>query len=287
MSKKIGEILDKQKKPKLKIKQSPTDINITSLPFYKLATRNNDLFRWENTEKTIGIGFFKGQPSINAQRILTYFFSKIPRKKGGAIDTDDLKNNGISFTLAEICRFLGIRNETRNRRTVQEDLEKLGNITLHFHKEYLVKDNKKGVYRKAINSIGLFKVDLLDTAKNGRVSDEQLPIYKSYIKFDDLIIDNLASENYRLIETDMVNRLKSSVAVRIHGILSMHNQSKIWKIGIGKLAEQIPITANLPKHRRESIKKATEELINEGVVKSYRIYKNTQDEEIIEFTFQQ
>lgn len=286
MSKKIGEIIQRQKKPKIKKTYAPTDINLPSIPFYEIEKKkSSEAETYISADGGLGIGFFRGRPSINAQKWLTYLFSKVPRTKGGAIDSDRLREDGILFTIAELCRFLGQTNQSKNRQRIKEDLVKLGSITLYFHRQYIVKKGGKvGKYR-GIENRGLYKVDMYES--DNEEGSDQLPLWQSRIRLDDIIINNLENGIFRLIATDDVKKLRQPTAVRIHGIISLHNQSAKWRIGLDKLSEQIPLNTKLQKHKKERVTKALKELKELGTVSDFRFYKNERGEEIIEFIYPQ
>lgn len=265
--------------------KAPIDLNFPTLPFYKLTKRpSNKPEVYENADKSIGIGFFKGMPTTNAQKILTYLLSKAPRKDNGEIDIKMLREKGIKWTYAEICNYLRNNNETRNRRTIKDDMTKLGSITLHLHTKYIVKQGSESMEYTNIRSRGLFEVSLYDE-NSKHESSNQIPLWQNTIKFDDIILDNLENKVFRLYDVGEVQKIQSPVAIRIHGIINLHNQSKNWKIGLIKLANQIPIQIRVKKRTKQVIKHACEELIELGLLECFDIYQNQDNEEIIQFTF--
>jgi len=282
----MSEVLERMPKPKKKKVYAPIDINLPALPFYQIERKKSDKPEvYKSEDGTIKLGFISGKPTIGMQKVITYLLSKAPRKKEGKIDTVKLREEGVEFTLAEICRYLGIRTETRNRRTIQRDLEKLGDITLHLHKRYIVVNGKNKACRKTIESVGLFKIDLYDHFRNDSSENEQLAMFHSKIMFHPLLLDNLENGLYRLVGVDEVKQIKSPVAVRIHGILSMHNQSKEWRIGIKRLAEIIPISTYSKRKTKQVIKQACKELIALNFIAEIRIYTNGDGDEIVTFVF--
>lgn len=282
-----NEILERIPKPKRKKSYAPTDINLPALALFRVAKNSSDIEKWESGDKNIKLIFGSGRASINAQRWLLYLFSKIPRVKGGKIDARKLREDGIVFTLAELCDFLEIQNETRNRRSIQQDLEKLAFTILAYHGAYNVRHGNHDVAYTKVKSIPLFEVDLYDEVKNKNLPDSnQLPLWNNRIRLADIIIDNLNDGVFRLISVEDVKRIKSPVAIRIHSIISMHNQSS-WKIGLNKLAEQIPLENKHKRKTKQVVLSACEELKQLGILKTVRSYENGKSDTILEFFFPQ
>lgn len=270
-----------------KYKQAPIDVNLPTLPFYRLTRRASDKPEvYENEDKSIGVSFFKGKPSTQAQKTLFYLLSKSPRKIDGAVDTEKLRKEGIKFTYAEVCKFLEITNQTNNRRRIKVDLIKLGNTTLHLHTRYVVKQGANEANYIHIKSVGLFEINLYDDENE---SDEapKLPLWQNQIKFDEVILKNLENKVFRLTNIDDIQKIKTPIALRIHGIISLHNQSKTWKIGLIKLAKQIPIQTRILKNTKKVVKKACDELKELNLILEYSIYTNSLNEEIVQFEFVQ
>lgn len=265
--------------------KAPIDLNLPSLPFYRLTKRaSNKLEAYENEDKSIKLVFAEGKPTTNGQKILTYLLSKAPRKDNGEIDTKTLRERGIRWTYAEVCNYLGNNNETRNRRTIKDDMTRLGNITLHLHTKYIVKQGNESMEYTNIRSRGLFEVSLYDESSKHE-SSNQIPLWQNTIKFDDIILDNLENKVFRLYDVGEVQKIQSPVAIRIHGIINLHNQSKNWKIGLTKLANQIPIQTRIKRNTKQEIKEACQELTELGLLETFDIYQNQNNEEIIQFTF--
>lgn len=264
---------------------APIDINLPTLPFYRLANRpSNKPEIYENEDKSIGVSFFKGKPSTQAQKILFYLLSKSPRKNDGAVDTEKLRIKGIKFTYAEVCKFLEITNQTRNRRRIKDDLIKLGNTTLHLHTKYIVKQGANEANYIHVKSTGLFEINLYDDEK-GNDEIPKLPLWQNQIKFDSVILDNLTNNVFRLFNIQEVQKIKTPVALRIYGIISLHNQSRVWKIGLVKLAKQIPIQTKILKNTKKVIKKACDELKDLDLILGYSIHANPAGEEIVQIEF--
>lgn len=134
---------------------------------------------YENEDKSIGVSFFKGKPSTQAQKILFDLLSNTPRKDDGTVDTEKLRNEGIKFTYAEVCKFLEITNQTNNRRRIiKDDLIKLGNTTLHLHTRYIVKQGTSEANYIHIKSVGLFEINLYDDEKRNQ-EIPKLPLWQN------------------------------------------------------------------------------------------------------------
>lgn len=277
-------------KSEVKYKLAPIDLNLPITPFYHVNKRGNDKPEaYENADKTIGLNFFKGRPSTQAEKIICYLSSKIPRKSNGEIDTEQISKSGILFTCAELCRYLGIKNTTINRRAIQKDLIKLGYITIYYHKKFVVNKGGQENTCATIEQVQPFKVSLFDLEKNDKVSqEEQLPLWYNQIKFDPVILKNLDNGIFRLININDLRRIKSYTATRIYTtIVSLHNQSKVWKIGLNKLANLIPLENKYQWKKKHTIVNALMELKDLDLIADYEIYTNSQKEEIIQFTFKE
>ena len=265
--------------------QAPIDLNLPNLPFYRLTNRpSNKLEVYENEDKSIKIAFIEGKPSTQAQKMLFYLLSKSPRKNDGAVDTERLRKEGIKFTYSEVCKFLEITNQTVNRRRIKDDLIKLGNVSLHLHTRYIVKQGTEEANYINIKSVGLFEINLYDDEKE-KEEAPKLPLWQNQIKFDNIILENLSNNVFRLFDVRDIQKIKNPTPLRIYGIISLHNQSKIWKIGLVKLAKQIPIQTKILKNTKKVIKKACDELKELNLILGYSIYANPAGEEIIQFEF--
>lgn len=265
--------------------KAPIDLNLPTLPFYRLSKRaSNKLEAYESEDKSIKLVFAEGKPTTNSQKILTYLLSKAPRKEGGEMDTKALKDRGIAWTYAEVCNYLLINNETRNRRRIKDDMMRLGNITLHLHTKYIVKQGNESMGYTNIKSRGLFEISLYDENTRHEESN-QLPLWQNTIKFDEIILENLENKVFRLYDVSEVQKIQTPIAIRIHGIINLHNQSKQWKIGLLKLAQQIPVQTRIKRNAKQRIKEACEELTQLSLIEKFEIYQNREGEEIIQFTF--
>jgi len=265
--------------------KAPIDLNLPCLPFYRLTKRaSNKLEAYENEDKSIKLVFAEGKPTTNGQKILTYLLSKAPRKDSGEIDIKALKEYGIQFTYAEICIFLGIDNQTNSRRRIKDDLIKLGYTAIFFHDKFIVKRNNQEAEYIEIVHKQPFHIKIFDKEKTAK-SQPELPLWQNTIKFDDIILDNLENKVFRLYDVGEVQKIQSPVAIRIHGIINLHNQSKNWKIGLIKLANQIPIQTRIKRNTKREIKEACQELTELGLLETFDIYQNQDSEEIIQFTF--
>lgn len=277
--------MDENNNNTLKNKHAPIDVNLPSLPFYRLSGRvSNKPEAYEDDEKTVKIIFGEGKPSAQAQKVLIYLSSKVPRKIDGTVDTKKLREQGVLFTYSEICGFLGIQNETRNRRTIKKDLIKLGYTSIFAHKRYIVKQGEHQGNFIEINGVIPFKIKLYD-GEETKSDPSQLPLWYNQIKFDDVIINNLENKVYRLSDVRDIQKIKNPTSLRIFGIISLHNQSKIWKIGLVKLAKQIPVQTKILKNTKKVVKKACDELKELDLILGYSIYTNSAGEEIVQFEF--
>lgn len=250
-----------------KYKQAPIDLNLPSLPLYRIEDKEKKLEAWESKDKEVKIIFTEGRPSTEMQKYLVYLSSKISRKAKGELE---IKSNSLGFTLAELCEFSGKVNNTINRRTIKADLLKLNSIVLRYIKRFIVtREGGESAKYKSVQFIQPFNVILFDDEKK----DEQLSLWESQIIFHELIQENLRNKVYRLVDTNKVKEIKSPTATRIYLILSMHNHSrdKQWKIGLIKLAEQIPIQTKTIRNTRQVIKKSLDYLIEKSAIHSYRI----------------
>lgn len=270
-----------------KYRQAPIDVNLPTLPFYRLTRRaSNKLCGFENEDQSIKIVFANGKPSTLIQKVLVYLTSKAPRKEKGEIDTQGLKTNGIKFTIAELCDFLGLNNQTNTRKRIKEELKKLGSITIHYLEKFAERQGISDVNYVSIEMKQLFKIKLYDNERNKLLeASNQLPLWENEIKFDEILLQNLENSFFRFMEVSEIQKIKSPTAIRIHGIIKLHDQSRSWKIGLIKLAKQIPIQTKSAKHTKEEIKKACEELKQLNVIITFNIYRNTDSDEIVEFFF--
>jgi len=282
-----GEVLERIPKPKKKQVYAPVDVNLPALPLFEIRRRTTDTGAiWKSSDGSVRVAFMAGKPSINAQKMLIYLLSKIHRGKGGRLDIARLKKEPVSFYLSEICSHLGIHNNRNNRKRIKEDLIKLGYISIGYHNKYSIRGTKGEASYTKVKSVALFEVDLFNESESD-AEDRQLPLWQNTIKFNEIILRNLDSRMYRLLSVEQVRNLQSSVAVRIHGILSLHNQYKEWPISLNKLAEQIPILVTSERKAKQTIKKASDELKKKGFISGIRFYKNGDGQEIVVFTFPQ
>jgi hypothetical protein len=114
-----------------------------------------------------------------------------------------------------------------------------------------------------------FKFFLFDD----ETKDEQLGLWKNQLIFHDLIKNNLKNKVYRLVNTTKVREIKNPTASRIFFILSVHNHSrdKQWKIGLLKLAREIPIQTEVIRNTKQVIKEAMDYLKQQDAIHSYNI----------------
>lgn len=293
--KSVKEFLEKRKSGLKKLNKRDASVyegSLIHLPFFDLSKKkrtNGKVIRdIVLNNVNYSIAFHKGVPTELGQNILMFFLTQIPRlydSKSSKCDLNiaKLEKEGISFTLADVCRALDLnKDDFRQRKRIKEELRKLGYIGISREFVEDVENEGNNAKHYTWDHIGFMKVDFYESTDNS-----QQGFWQNKVFFQNDIIENLKASKYRLYDFGIYKNLESTIAKRLYIIFGGHsntknnNKSKEWKIGLLKLADTIPLKVGSISDLRKKIRQGLVTLKVEGIISDFKFYHNPDNEEIV------
>jgi len=279
-------------KKAIKIENAVYERVVMPLPMFKISKKfeNNPYIVSTNSgQYDISFGFLRGIPSYLAQDALIYLFTKVPRKKDAngktIINYERLNEEGIEFTIYEVCKALGKDpTDRKTRQRLCEELEKLAFVALHAKKiSNVIDPHGIPAELRSMNGQSFIKLELYKPRNNNTQESKTL---KSRLYLNPFTIYNFSEKYYQLVKFDEYMSIKTPTARRLYLLVQYYSFAKFKKLDMEKLAERIPIyTSN--KHAKSTLKQALTEFENRGFIENFNIGKNSEGRDIVTIEYPQ
>ena len=191
-------------------------------------------------------------------------------------DAGEPADGAVSFTLHAFLRAMGRRVDGRTYEQLRGALARLERTTLE----------SQGVYESmAAGARGDIRFTLLTSVAVERrrtLDREQLPLFESIataepgvarVVLSSVIRDNLAADHVVSLSAASYWSLESPVARRLYRLLEVARADGrlTWRIGLDKLAEQLPLAQRYPSHLQRVLQPAHDMLVEHGILRNAAI----------------
>ncbi len=188
-------------------------------------------------------------------------------------EADDPPDGVISFTLHSFLRAMGRRVDGRTYEQLRNALGRLERTTLE----------SNGMYESATERPeGPLRFTLLSAVAIERrrtVDREQLTLFQAMtssepgvarVVLSAIVRGNLAAGHVVSLSAPCYWSLASPVARRLYRLLEVARAEErlTWRIGLDKLAEQLPLSQRYPSHLQRVLQPAHDMLIAAGVLRN-------------------
>lgn len=196
-------------------------------------------------------------------------------------DDGEPADGAISFTLHAFLRAMGRRVDGRTYAQLRGALVRLERTTLESHGLYdLAAAPRADVTFTLLASVAVERRRTLDR--------EQLPLFPSVataepgvarVVLSPVIRDNLAADHAVSLSASCYWSLDSPVARRLYRLLELARTEErlTWRIGLDRLAEQLPLAQRFPSHLQRVLQPAHEVLMAQGVLRNAAIRQQNRD----------
>ena len=206
-------------------------------------------------------------------------YVELMRRFHEAGDPDD---GAVTFTLHAFLRAMGRRVDGRTYEQLRGALGRLERTTLE----------SPGVYESAsTHSRGDLRFTLLAAVAVERrrtLDREQLPLFESIataepgvarVILSSIIRDNLAADHVVSLSAASYWSLGSPVARRLYRLLEVARADGrlTWRIGLDKLAEQLPLAQRYPSHLQRVLQPAHDMLVEQGILRNAAIRQHQRE----------
>ena len=185
-------------------------------------------------------------------------------------------DGAVTFTLHAFLRAMGRRVDGRTYEQLRGALGRLEHTTLE----------SQGVYESAATGTrGDLRFTLLSSVAVERrrtLDREQLPLFESMataepgvarVVLSTVMRENLAADHVVSLSAASYWSLDSPVARRLYRLLEVARADGrlTWRIGLDKLAEQLPLAQRYPSHLQRVLQPAHDMLVEQGILRNAAI----------------
>ena len=191
-------------------------------------------------------------------------------------DAGEPADGAVTFTLHAFLRAMGRRVDGRTYEQLRGALGRLERTTLE----------SQGVYESvATGTRGDIRFTLLTSVAVERrrtLDREQLPLFEAIataepgvarVVLSSLMRENLAADHVVSLSATSYWALESPVARRLYRLLEVARADGrlTWRIGLDKLAEQLPLAQRYPSHLQRVLQPAHDMLVEHGILRNAAI----------------
>jgi plasmid replication initiation protein len=185
-------------------------------------------------------------------------------------------DGAVTFTLHAFLRAMGRRVDGRTYEQLRGALGRLERTTLE----------SQGIYESvATGSRGDIRFTLLTSVAVERrrtLDREQLPLFESIataepgvarVVLSSVMRENLAADHVVSLSAASYWSLDSPVARRLYRLLEVARADGrlTWRIGLDRLAEQLPLAQRYPSHLQRVLQPAHDMLVEQGILRNAAI----------------
>ena len=191
-------------------------------------------------------------------------------------DAGEPADGAVTFTLHAFLRAMGRRVDGRTYEQLRGALGRLERTTLE----------SQGVYESVgTGARGDIRFTLLTSVAVERrrtLDREQLPLFEAIataepgvarVVLSSLMRENLAADHVVSLSAASYWALESPVARRLYRLLEVARADGrlTWRIGLDKLAEQLPLAQRYPSHLQRVLQPAHDMLVEHGILRNAAI----------------
>ena len=183
-------------------------------------------------------------------------------------------DGAISFTLHAFLRAMGRRVDGRTYEQLRGALGRLERTTLESHLMYSSVGGQADLRFTLLTSVAVERRRTLDR--------DQLPLFPQVttgepgvarVVLSPVIRENLAADHSVNLSAACYWSLASPVARRLYRLLEVARADGrlTWRIGLDRLAEQLPLAQRYPSHLQRVLQPAHDMLVEQGVLRNAAI----------------
>jgi plasmid replication initiation protein len=183
-------------------------------------------------------------------------------------------DGAISFTLHAFLRAMGRRVDGRTYEQLRGALSRLERTTLESHLMYSTPSGTGDLRFTLLQSVAVERRRTLDR--------EQLPLFPAIasgepgvarVTLAAVIRENLAADHAVSLSAASYWSLGSPVARRLYRLLEVARADGrlTWRIGLDRLAEQLPLAQRYPSHLQRVLQPAHDMLVEQGILRNAAI----------------
>ncbi len=190
-------------------------------------------------------------------------------------EAGDPGDGAVTFTLHAFLRAMGRRVDGRTYEQLRGALARLERTTLE----------SQGIYQTAAGTRVDLRFTLLSSVaiERRRTMDrEQLPLFDAVataepgvarIVLSSTMRENLAADHVVSLSAAFYWSLGSPVARRLYRLLEVARADGrlTWRIGLDRLAEQLPLAQRYPSHLQRVLQPAHDMLVEQGILRNAAI----------------
>lgn len=180
----------------------------------------------------------------------------------------------IRFTLHAFLRAMGRRVDGRTYEQLRGALGRLERTTLESHGMYQTPAGAADLRFSLLSSVAVERRRTLDR--------EQLPLFPTIasgepgvarVTLAAVLRENLAADHVVTLSAASYASLASPVARRLYRLLEVARAEErlTWRIGLDRLAEQLPLTQRYPSHLQRVLQPAHDMLVAQGILRNAAI----------------
>ena len=185
-------------------------------------------------------------------------------------------DGALTFTLHAFLRAMGRRVDGRTYEQLRGALGRLERTTLE----------SQGVYESAATGghadIRFTLLTSVAVERRRTLDREQLPLFESIataepgvarVVLSSVMRENLAADHVVSLSAASYWSLESPVARRLYRLLEVARADGrlTWRIGLDKLAEQLPLAQRYPSHLQRVLQPAHDMLVEQGILRNAAI----------------
>jgi plasmid replication initiation protein len=185
-------------------------------------------------------------------------------------------DGAVTFTLHAFLRAMGRRVDGRTYEQLRGALGRLERTTLESQGVYesVALDGRADIRFTLLTSVAVERRRSLDR--------EQLPLFDSIataepgvarVVLSSVMRENLAADHVVSLSAASYWSLESPVARRLYRLLEVARADGrlTWRIGLDKLAEQLPLAQRYPSHLQRVLQPAHDMLVEHGILRNAAI----------------
>ena len=180
-------------------------------------------------------------------------------------------DGAISFTLHAFLRAMGRRVDGRTYEQLRGALARLERTTLESQGMYQTPEGTPDVRFSLLASVAVERRRTLDR--------EQLTLFPSAtngepgvarVTLSAVLRENLAADHVVTLSATSYAALASPVARRLYRLLEVARAEGrlTWRVGLDRLAEQLPLTQRYPSHLQRVLQPAHDMLVAQGLLRN-------------------
>ena len=170
-----------------------------------------------------------------------------------------IKDNQVNFTTYELCKIMGKTPSSELYEDIREAILQLKSV--EYYSVGALYNKSKNLYEDgAVKGVNL--VDEMYTSQKNLENK----IISGYVKFSDLVMDNLRAGYVRMLRNDLYFHLRSGITRSLYIYVENNRDSIYTKRGFSVISDKIPIPYKYISDFKKKLSPALNNLVKAGVI---------------------